>query len=210
MSCTSATHPAITGRLFQGALRQWSMGRDGITHPTLVPRCGTAGRTPTVWEPDSPTPASADGVSASDMDMVTIRTTTRGGGRWGTTVAAGIRITAGARGAGLPLPTCTECGATPRIRERARPGRIRTPETTERPRAVLTTILRPAGPRWRDAAPTPISTPAIPQATGAERRITRTRESSPAAGRATLATFTAGKARRTAVASSTTPTRTRE
>src|SRR5208283_2151658 len=51
------------------------MAPDGTIRRILVPQCGMAGRTPTVWELDLPTPPTLDGALASATDMATSRGT---------------------------------------------------------------------------------------------------------------------------------------
>src|SRR5215472_5894314 len=123
----SATRRDTTAQWSRPAPTRWFTARAGTTSLTSVLQCGTAGHTLTEWERASPIPPPPDGASASDTAMVTIRGTTRGGGRWAITDAAGIRITDGARGAELLLPTSTASGATPHIHVRAQPGQIRIP-----------------------------------------------------------------------------------
>src|SRR6516164_521961 len=123
----SATHRAITARWFRRVRPPSSTAQDGTTSLTLVPQCGMAGLTPTAWEQDSPIQLPPAGALASGTVTATIRGTTPGGDRWAITAAAGIRTTAGARGVERQLPTCTESGATQRIRAPERPGPILTP-----------------------------------------------------------------------------------
>src|SRR5271166_3940518 len=199
-----AIRRVTTARWCRPARPPWFTARDGITRPTSVPQCGTAGPTPTVWEQDSPTARHRVGALVSGMGTATIRITTRGGDRWATTDAAGIRITAGAE---QRSPTCTESGATRRIRARARPGPIHTLETTEPPAAVPTTTHRPAGRQLPAAALTPTSIPATQPGIVAERPIIRTQASSREEELDTLGTSTPARARPDVVALPTTRTR---
>src|SRR5215469_3575372 len=139
-------------------------------------------------EPASPTAPAPDGASVSASAMPIIRGTTRGGGRWAITDAAGIRITDGARGAELLLPTSTASGATPHIHVRAQPGQIRIPAITEPPRGARTTTRRPDGLLSPDVAPTPTSIQAIPQAIAEAQPTTRILASLQVVGPVTPAT----------------------
>src|SRR5271165_6791583 len=198
-----AIRRVTTARWCRPARPPWFTAQDGIIRPTSVPQCGTAGPTPTVWEQDLPTAPHPGGVSASDMGTATIRIITRGGDRWATTDAAGIRITDGAPGAEQRSPTCMESGATRRIRARARPGPIHTLETTEPPAAVPTTTRRPAGRQLPAAALTPTSIPATQPGIAAERPIIRTQASSQEAELDTLGTSTPAKTARCTVITGT-------
>src|SRR5271165_1399684 len=202
-----AIRRVITARWCRPARPRWFTARDGIIRRTLVPQCGTAGPTPTVWEQDSPTAPHPVGALVSGTGTATIRITTPGGDRWATTDAAGIRITDGAPGAAQRSPTCTESGATRRIRARARPGPIHTLETTEPPAAVPTTTHRPAGRQLPAAALTPTSIPATQPGIVAERPIIRTQASSREEELDTLGTSTPARARPDVVALPTTRTR---
>src|SRR5215469_15989825 len=166
-----------------------------------------AGRTPTEWEPASPTPPPPAGASASDMATATTPDITHGGDQWVITGVAGIRTTAGARGAELLLPTSTASGATPHIHVRAQPGQIHIPAITEPPRGARTTTRRPDGPRSPDAVPTLTSIQAIPRAIAEAQPTTRILASLQVVGQVTPATSIPAKARRIAAVSSTTPTR---
>src|ERR1700751_5522351 len=128
------------------------MGRVGITHHTLVHRCGMAGHTLTVSVPDSLTRLPPDGASVLATDTDTIPTTIRGGGRWGITDAAGIPTTGGERGVALRSQTYTECGETRPIHVQVLPGRIRIPATMVLRPAARIRIHRPVGLRWQDEA----------------------------------------------------------
>src|SRR5271166_4556117 len=182
------------------------MAPDGTIRRILVPQCGMAGRTPTVWELDLPTPPTLDGALASATDMATIRGTTRGGGRWATTDTGGTRTMDGEHGAAPQSPTFMEFGATPPTRVQPRHGLIPIPATTAQPAAAPTTTRRREERPSPVVVPTPTSTQAILPVIVAERPITRTRGSLPVAVPGMLATFTAARAPQDAADLPTTPT----
>jgi hypothetical protein len=124
--------------------------------------------------------------------------------QWRITDVVGIPITAGAHGVALPSPTCTEFGATRRIRVQPRLGPIPTPGTMVLRPAVRSTIHKQAGAPSPDAATTPTSTRGTLMITVGPPHTTRTPASLQGAEPDSSATSTPDKARPGAAGSFTT------
>src|SRR5262249_7335163 len=145
------------------------------------------------------------GASASAMGMATIPITTRGGGQWVNTVAAGIRTTGGEGGAGQPSPNWTEAWVTQRNHRQAAPRPIRIPAITVLRREAPITTLRLAEALSLAAVTTRISTQETLTDIVAAPLTTQTQVSSLAAEPVTLVTSTPVKARPAGADSLTTP-----
>src|SRR5215469_7037913 len=181
------------------------MAPGGITLRTSDRLYGMAGRTLMVSELDSHTRLLLDGASVSDMDMDTIRTTTRGGDLWDITAVVGIRITGGEHGVVLPWQMYMECGATRRIHVQVLPGRIRTRAITVRRPAERIKTHRQVGLRSRDVDITPMSILAIQRDIAAGPHTIQTLASLQVAEQVTPAIFIRAKVLPVALGSLTTP-----